>query len=327
MYATNRSRIVAVHSTLDSPAGVGNACLFAPPGCVDEKNSIDTNISFSTPRVGLGKLALESEEVRHSIPIGGMGNYQEAIRRRVELRSPRPESERQPMMFGNPFKLQKRMQNPDEVEEVVRMPGAAGADQNANGNAAVQERGRKRPRQGTLPALSENSPSNRQAAGGGDQVTEEILQSLGRGTKKQKHPGAADQAKKQRGAAATPGPLIGGSTPPTTPDPQGIGLQGSPSTPAPDSSRLKIVPPKPAGKPVPAKPAKKAVGPTEKKCFKLLRQPGRNYDELFQIIDGVAEVERRKQLVKDVINECKRFRKTELSTKLEVLLGDLSNTA
>jgi len=65
------------------------------------------NFIRATAGVGDNKLALEHEDIRHSIPISGMGEYHEAMRQHkaAQLRSAEPETRPSGAMFGNPFKF------------------------------------------------------------------------------------------------------------------------------------------------------------------------------------------------------------------------------
>merc|ERR1719272_2169843 len=51
------------------------------------------------------------------------------------------------------------------------------------------------------------------------------------------------------------------------------------------------------------------VAAIKAQCFKEIRQPGRKYEKLLGMIASVEHVGGRQKLVKDLIAECKRYRK------------------
>ncbi|XP_076341729.1 integrator complex subunit 6-like [Tachypleus tridentatus] len=87
----------------------------------------------------LSRLTLQDADQLHSLPVGQMGNYQEYLKR---MPTPLREVESTPVrqhMFGNPFKIEKRMM----VDE---------ADIDLVGGGSPQARGIKRLTDGVLGA-------------------------------------------------------------------------------------------------------------------------------------------------------------------------------
>lgn len=56
-------------------------------------------------------------------------------------------------------------------------------------------------------------------------------------------------------------------------------------------------------------------------CFKLIRQPGKVYNKLRTLLETVQDSGRRSKMVRQLITECKRFRKNDLISELEALIA------
>ena len=52
-------------------------------------------------------------------------------------------------------------------------------------------------------------------------------------------------------------------------------------------------------------------------CFKEIRQPGRKHASILALIESVTEPDQRGQLIKDVMSDAKRYRKSRLIAALE----------
>eukprot|EP01135_Chromosphaera_perkinsii_P003801 Nk52_evm47s255 gene=Nk52_evmTU47s255 len=63
---------------------------------------------------------LEDEDLKHNVPIGQMGDYQEAIKKRQPLRDAIDEDSGTRPLFGNPFRNEKRMMQIDEADEATQ---------------------------------------------------------------------------------------------------------------------------------------------------------------------------------------------------------------
>lgn len=310
-------------------------------GLLRQLQQMRANFMLSTSGTAVGKQALESEDARHSIPIAAMGDYHEAMTRKAKdvPKNPFAEPDNQSKFnFGNPYSKQKRM-SIDETEEAMPMPIGQGGP-GGGGGGGMQ----------SAPMSSSNSSNSNStggATGGG-----------GGGSLKRKHTdsssssavsspassssslppsspsnaasaGSAQQAPSPSGGAM-PGAVSSGTSGSASPThsetsvDSGIGGVGNGGR---DTRRRGA---SPAGSDVSSSSSSSGggggggstpqnVAAIKAQCFKEIRQPGRKYEKLLAMVGNVEVPADKQKLVKDLIAECKRYRKAELIGKLEAL--------
>jgi len=305
-------------------------------GLLRQLQQMRANFMLSTSGTAVGKQALESEDARHSIPIAAMGDYHEAMTRKAKdvPKNPFAEPDNQSKFnFGNPYSKQKRM-SIDETEEAMPMPIGQGGPGGGGGG-----------RMQSAPMPSSNSSningnSTGGSTGGG-----------GGGSLKRKHTdsssssavsspassssflppssplnaasaGSAQQAPSPSGGAM-PGAVSSGTSGSASPThsetsvDSGIGGVGNGGR---DTRRRGA---SPAGSDLSSSSSSSStpqnVAAIKAQCFKEIRQPGRKYEKLLAMVGNVEVPADKQKLVKDLIAECKRYRKAELIGKLEAL--------
>lgn len=56
------------------------------------------------------------------------------------------------------------------------------------------------------------------------------------------------------------------------------------------------------------------------RCLRDVRQAGKSYEVLFEVVESCSDPGQRRALINDVVAECRRFRKADLIARLEALL-------
>ncbi|XP_014272900.1 integrator complex subunit 6 isoform X1 [Halyomorpha halys] len=298
-------------------------------------------------------MKLQDDDVVHSMPISQMGNYQEYLKKTPpQLREVESTPVRQ-HMFGNPFKIDKRMMVDEADIDLV------------GGGGSGSPRGQKRP----LVEPGSGRPNKRKPG----PIPKDVV--VRRPPTPPPTPPPSPSS-----APSPPPPVLSVQKPPTPPPPPLPPQQSPPSLPpmlvlvngdvsssdmdidecllgSPGSPPAEFAPPvlqpydglpppvgerddpptlpsystPPLSPPPPLAPSqineiKRHNLMVRSAAYREVRRPGRNYDQLFGHLEGMkGTVEMKINLLKDVMNESLRFKRRTLASHLDKQLKELKS--
>mmetsp|Transcript_11630 Transcript_11630/g.16135 ORF Transcript_11630/g.16135 Transcript_11630/m.16135 type:complete len:793 (+) Transcript_11630:2-2380(+) len=227
----------------------------------------------------------QQSDAKHMVSISAMGNYQEVLAKKESLREI-DEDKKRPALFGNPFKMEKNTARSTQalIDE---------AEEEGFNSSSIN----------MLSGTTNSKPTKRK------------LPTPAPPSVKQKFRKTGSQALVHPQIPPSPQPESPISTPPSSP-------QMPPPSPSLSETEIEMsaeqlpssdLQMKKKPQPIPAVNAKLKADIT-----KILRKPGKNYDEVFnhlKLLQG--DNASKKAFVEDIIQEAKRIKKTQLVTQLE----------